>query len=162
MRDIAPGDADRDPAPPALSLVFGYGPMLPIAAAGIAAWTASGGAARIALALGMAWAAAILLFLAGVRRGLAFRTPGGERVSQMATMIWLFLLGLGAMLAILPSPVIATVLLAIGYASIAILDPIAARREEAPAHFARLRPPQMAVGLCGIVALFAFAVTRLG
>ena len=47
--------------------------------------------------------------------------------------------------------------LVVGYGSIALLDPPAARRDEVPAFFARLRPPQMAVALAGLVALLAWA-----
>jgi hypothetical protein len=161
VTDLAPGDADRDPSPPGLSLLFGYGPMLPIVAAAIAGWTLPRTGWPIAC-LGLVWAAAILLFLAGVRRGLAFRTPGGERIGEMATMIWLFLLGLAALVAIPLWGAASAGLLAIGYASVAILDPIAALREEAPAHFARLRPPQMALGLCGILALMALFIAPPG
>ena len=71
----------------------------------------------------------------GVRRGVSFRTPAGPRFAQIATMLWLFMLGLTA-LAALPGPalpgIITPILLIIGYLSVAILDPIAARRGEAP------------------------------
>jgi hypothetical protein len=43
--------------------------------------------------------------------------------------------------------------LIVGYGSVALLDPPAARRGEVPAHFARLRPPQMLVAMSGLVAL---------
>ncbi|USI71789.1 DUF3429 domain-containing protein [Sphingomonas morindae] len=149
---------DRDPTIPALSLVFGYGPMLPMLIGAGIAWTMAFPWPIIATSLTVLWAGAILLFLSGVRRGLAFHTPGGERPVQMLTMLWLFLLGLGAF--VVRTPVAALILLLIGYGSIAILDPIAARREEAPAHFARLRPPQMLVGMIGLAALLAYHLTR--
>jgi hypothetical protein len=48
---------------------------------------------------------------------------------------------------------VSLVLIAVGYASIAILDPIAARRGEAAPHLARLRPPQMGIALIGLIGL---------
>ena len=106
--------------------------------------------AGIPVAAGQIWGAAILLFLAGVTRGLSFFTAGGPRPIQLATMGWLFLLGLAGLM--LP-PLYALAALIVGYGSVALLDPPAARRGEAPAHFARLRPPQMLVAIAGLVAL---------
>ena len=95
------------------------------------------------------WGAAILAFLAGVRRGLSFRTPGGERPAQIMTVIYLYLLAIGALLVPLP---MALALLVMGFVSLGILDPGAARRQEAPLFFARLRPLQMAVPVCSLAA----------
>ena len=64
--------------------------------------------------------AAILIFLAGVARGLSFFTPGGTHVSQMATMALRFSLGL---LALIAGPSTGFGLLILGYASIALTDP---------------------------------------
>ena len=59
-------------------------------------------------------------------------------------MIGLFGLGFAALvLATLDEAVPALVLLIVGFGAIAILDPIAARRGEAPLFFARLRPVQI-------------------
>ena len=153
-RAIAMQADDRDPTVPTLSLILGYGPMLPILGAGAAVWLAPAPWPIMATSLCVLWAGGILIFLAGVRRGLAFRTPGGARATQMVTMIWLFVLGLGAFVA--QAATMAFTFLILGYLSIAILDPIAARHEEAPAHFARLRPPQMALGLVGLIAVLAY------
>ncbi|WP_419827254.1 DUF3429 domain-containing protein [Sphingomonas sp.] len=145
---------DRDPRVPLLSLVFGYGPMLPVVAAAIVAWTASRAWPYVATSLAVWWAGALVIFLAGVRRGLAFRTAGGENIAQMATMLWLFVIGAAAFVVRTPQAALGLCLL--GFVSIAVLDPIAARRGEAPAHFARLRPPQMAVGALALAALIAW------
>ena len=149
---------ERDTRVPWLSLAFGYGPMLPIAAAGIAVWTMAHPWPLIATQLGLWWAASILIFLAGVRRGYAFTMAGGERPAQMATMIWLFVLGAGAFA--MPTPTQALALLLIGYVSVAVLDPIAARKGEAPAHFASLRPPQMAIGAVSLAAMIGWYLLR--
>jgi hypothetical protein len=135
---------------PPLSLILGYGPMAIFPILGLAAWLMPAPWPAIALAAGQGWGAALLIFLAGVRRGLSFFTQGGPRPAQIATMFWLFLLGCAALLT---APIIAYPLLVIGYGSIALLDPPAAQRGEAPAFFAQLRPPQMAVALIGLIAL---------
>ncbi|WP_230481142.1 DUF3429 domain-containing protein [Sphingomonas sp. Leaf21] len=151
MTSPAPTPEAASPRAPALSLIFGYGPVLVLPLAALAAW------ARVPLALliGQIWGAAILIFLAGVARGLSFFTPGGPHVSQMLTMILRFSLGLVALIA---GPLTGFALLILGYASIALTDPWIARWGGAPRHFARLRPPQMVVALIGLIALFLLAL----
>lgn len=153
MTDSDHGDADAARVPP-LSIVLGYGPaaMLPLLA--LVAWTIPGWAPPALLAAKL-WGVAILLFLAGVRRGLSFFTPRGPRPAQVVTSIWLFVVGLAAL--VLGPPACFGTLI-VGYASVAILDPPAARRGEAPAHFARLRPPQMLVALAGLAALLPVGI----
>jgi hypothetical protein len=139
---------------PWLSLVLGFGPMLPFVAGAAAAWWLAGDPGRMALTLTLLWGCAILLFLSGVRRGVSFRTEGGATLAQIATMLALFALGWGALVAVvLGSAATATVCLLVGFGLIAVLDPIAARRGEAPLSFARLRPIQMPVALASLAAL---------
>jgi len=147
-------------AVPWLSIVFGYGPMLPFAAGALAAWGWRGAPlGEVAAALTILWGCAILLFLSGVRRGVSFRTEGGATVAQIATMIGLFSLGFAALvLATLDRAVPALVLLLLGFTAIAILDPIAARRGEAPLFFARLRPVQIPIAILSLAALLALAL----
>ena len=136
---------------PWLSLVLGYGPMLPIVAGAAAVWLVPGDLADVALRLTLIWSGTILAFLSGVRRGLAFRAPHPETLPQLATMLWLFLLALAVFLTM--PHAIATGLLVIGYASLGLFDWLAARREEAPPYFAKLRPPQMAVAVVALAAV---------
>lgn len=140
---------------PWLSVVLGYGPMLPFVAGAAAAWWQRGMWDELILLATILYGAAILLFLSGVRRGVSFRTEGGPTVVQIATMLGLFCLGLGALLTvvILGNRVIALDLLIAGFVAIAILDPIAARRGEAPLFFARLRPLQIPIAVLSLVAL---------
>jgi len=147
-------------AVPWLSIVFGYGPMLPFAAGALAAWGWRGAPlGDVAAALTILWGCAILLFLSGVRRGVSFRTEGGATVAQIATMIGLFSLGFAALvLATLDRAVPALVLLLLGFTAIAVLDPIAARRGEAPLFFARLRPVQIPIAILSLAALLALAL----
>lgn len=135
--------------PPA-SLLLGFGAMLPLAAGAAVAW-ASPRERRLARERALLWGGSVLVFLAGVRRGLSFRTPGGATPGQFGTMLSLFGLGLGSLGALRTGA--APVLQGLGYAAVAVLDPLAAGREEAPAFFARLRPAQMAIPLASLVAL---------
>lgn len=144
------------PEVPALAVVFGFGPMLPLVAGAGLAWWLRGEAGERVTVLTILWGCAILLFLSGVRRGLSFRTEGGETVAQIATMLGLFGLGFAALLAVaFGMPPVALLLLMTGFAAIAILDPIAARRGEAPLFMARLRPMQMPLAILSLAALLA-------
>lgn len=141
--------SSRKPIPP-LSLVFGYGPACLILLIGVGGWVLPPIEARLAVAAGWLFSTAILLFLAGVTRGLSFFSPGGPRPAQIAMMLWLFLLGFGA----LSSPLwIGFSLLILGYGTIAVYDPQAAKVGLAPEHFARLRPVQMGIIILGLVLL---------
>jgi hypothetical protein len=138
------------PRVPPDGAIMGFGAMIPFPAALLAAWVwpeVGWLAARAAVV----WGAAILLFLAGVRRGLSFRTEGGPRPSQVAMTLWLFALGL--LLPLVPHPLALAGLIA-GFGSLLILDPRAARRGEAPLYFARLRPSQMAIPVASAALLY--------
>jgi hypothetical protein len=143
---------------PRLDIVFGFGPTLPficgVAIAGLGAepWRV------IALQLTALWGSAILLFLSGVRRGLSFRTEGGPTLAQMLTMLALFGLGLGSLGSLwLDALLPAFALLLAGYAMIFVLDPIAARRGEAPLYFRRLRRIQIPIILLTLALAAAIA-----
>lgn len=141
---------------PESSLIFGYGPMLLLPILAVMAWSANGWWGALFVSAGQLWAAVLLIFIAGVRRGLSFGTAGGPRPVQLVTMLWLFVMGLaGVMLPWLA----AFCALIVGYGSVAILDPKAAKRDEVPRHFAKLRPPQMAVAILGLAGLLARSLT---
>jgi hypothetical protein len=146
---------DRSTAIPPLSLIFGFGPVLFLLLLAVGAWLLPEPLGNWAIVAGWLWGSAILLFLAGVIRGLSFAAPGGPRPRQIVSMILIFTLGLAALT--VPAA-IAFPLLATGYILIAIGDPVAAHDDLAPAHFARLRPPQMAIAVVGLVALAARAI----
>jgi hypothetical protein len=139
---------------PVLSLLLGYGAMVPFAAAAAGAWLFYGERAWFVVFAAL-WGCAILCFLAGVRRGVSFRMAGGPTLAQIATMLVVFGLGFCAMSAffLLRSTVLTLAMLAVGYALLAVLDPIAARHGEAPLFFAGLRPAQMAIAVVSLVAL---------
>lgn len=139
---------------PWLSIVLGYGPMVPFALGAAFAWWRRDDLGDAVLYLTILWGCAILLFLSGVRRGVSFRTEGGPTFIQIATMFGLFGLGFLALLsASLGQTVAALVLLIAGFTAVAILDPIAARTGEAPLFFARLRPLQIPIAILSLCAL---------
>lgn len=150
---LARATEDPQTRTPAESLVLAYAALVPIVAGAVAVWITTGQVAWVILRGTTIWAGAILCFLAGVRRGLAFRQEGGPTLAQLAAMFWLFALGAGALLS--PWPRTALVCLLAGYATVAVLDPLAARRGEAPRYFRRLRPVQMLVPVAAIVSLLA-------
>ncbi len=139
---------------PALSILLGYGPMVPFVVGAATACATQGALKDIAILFTVIWAGSILSFLAGVRRGLSFRTEGGPTIMQIASMFVLFVLALLSILsAVLGKMIIAIGLLLAGYILIFILDPRAAKMGEAPLFFARLRRPQMAIAIGSLAVL---------
>jgi len=139
---------------PPLSLLLGYGPAALILLLSLLAWAGYAWAVPLA----RLWAAAILIFIAGVVRGLSFFTEGGPRFSQLAVMMWRFLCGL---VALVVPPLWVFPVLAMGYLSALAYDTHAARQGEAPRFFAALRPPQMIVALAGLVILAAVTFVQV-
>ena len=140
-----------DPRIPWNSIVFGYGPMLPLIAAAIGAWALPPPWPAIAIRLAIIWAAMILIFVAGVRRGFGFGLRSASTRIEIATMLAYFVPAGLALVS--PRPFWSLALLLLGFALVVILDPPAASRGDAPAHFARLRPPQMSLALASLAAL---------
>ncbi|MCT8266457.1 DUF3429 domain-containing protein [Afifella sp. JA880] len=136
---------------PGLSIFLGYGAMLPITVGALAVLVLPDDAAEVVLSLTTIWGAVVLIFLGGVRRGLSFRTEAGPTITQLVMTFWLFGLGL---VSLLLGPGSGTLLLLLaGYVRLAIVDPLSARRGEAPLFFARLRPLQMLVPIASFVVL---------
>lgn len=108
----------------------------------------------MALGLTIIWAALILAFVAGVRRGFGFGTPSASLAAELLTMATYYTLsGLALIAAWLGHLVIAVAFLAIGFVLVAVIDPIAARSGNAPRHFAALRAPQMAIAVLSLLAI---------
>lgn len=152
-----PDRSDPDHAPiPVDSLVFGYGPMLPYAAAALGAWTLPPPWPTLATGLGIVWGGLILAFLAGVRRGYGFGAPHASKPREIAAMLSYFVpAGLALITGWAGRSLIALVVLLAGHAAVAVLDRRAAFAGDAPAHFARLRPPQLAIAILALAALVA-------
>lgn len=131
----------RPTSVPTLSLVLGYLPIAPLVFAGLIVWFVAPSLFALTLEASVLWSAILFFFLAGVRRGLSFFTAGGPQPAQILTMIWLFLVGIIVLVS--PYATIAAAMAVLGFASIAVFDPRAARRGEVPHFFRALRPPQM-------------------
>ena len=143
-----------DPRVPLASIVFGYGPMLPLVAAGLGAWILPEPWPLIAVQLAITWAAVILAFIAGVRRGFGF---GQDRASTPVEIVTaMAYLTLAFLALVVPRPSVALALLIVGYVLAAWLDARAARANNAPLHFARLRPPQLLLGAGGLAGCWAW------
>ncbi|MFO1024182.1 MAG: DUF3429 domain-containing protein [Acetobacteraceae bacterium] len=149
--------AARDRIPPT-SLILGIGAMCPIILAAVAAWTIPERTASLAVQAACVWAGSILAFLGGARRGLSFRGYDDATWGELASSGWLF--GLGLLALFLPWTVASLALLVVGYLSVGVLDPAAARSGQAPAFFARLRPMQAAIAVTGLLGLAAFVLAQ--
>lgn len=147
-----PARAD-DPRVPANSALLGYGPMLPLVAAALAAWLTTGDLPSIALRLAIIWGALVLAFIAGVRRGFGFGVDRASTGSEIASSTGYFALAGLALVA--PRADLALGLLVFGYLLAAVLDRRAALAGNAPFHFARLRPPQLGIGALALALLWA-------
>ena len=138
-----------DPKPPRIpldSLIFGYGPTLPLVAAAIGVWITAYPSAGFVTTLATIWGAVILVFVAGVRRGYGFGNRAASTVTEITAMIVYFVPGALALgLSALGEPGAALALLVIALGLVAILDRRAAATGDAPAHFASLRGPRMTI-----------------
>jgi hypothetical protein len=141
--------AELGTAKRAIDLTLGSAAIAPILLVGVAVWILPQTAGVSLAILAVMWSGALLAFFAGVRRGLSFSERGGARTSELASMLWLF--GVGVLTLIFASPLIG----AVGFASLAVLDNLAARRLEAPRYFRRFRPAQMLVAMAGLALILA-------
>ncbi|NJR79219.1 DUF3429 domain-containing protein [Sphingomonas corticis] len=134
--------------------VLGFGPMLPLVAAGIGAWVLPGTWPILAVQLAIVWGAIILAFIGGVRRGFGFaRESASTAVAIAAATAYLTIAGLAL---VVPRATMALALLIVGYALAALLDRRAALAGNAPAFFAPLRPPQLLLGAAGMAGCWAW------
>lgn len=149
------------PQIPWLSVVFGYLPMVPFVGGAIGAWLLPVWLRPEVISLTIIWAAAILAFLGGVRRGLSFRTEGGPALAQIITMFCVYVL---AFLALASASfglfTSAVAMLFVGFLALETLDPVAARNGQAPLFFARLRPAQLGVAVASLGIVFLRLVVR--
>ncbi|MFC0410102.1 DUF3429 domain-containing protein [Roseomonas elaeocarpi] len=147
---LAAGTEDPQTRTPLVSLVLAYAAMIPVVVGAVAVWLLPAQAPAI-LRVTLILAGALLCFFSGVRRGLSFRQPGGPTLTQLATTILFFGLGFASLLS--PWPLVSVLILLAGYLAMIILDPIAARRGEAPRYFSRLRPVQLLLPIASLASL---------
>ena len=157
MRFVLPAMTSRpdDPRIPLASMIFGYGPMLPLVAAAVGCWVLGGGWPFLAIRLAVIWAALILSFIGGVRRGFGF---GAERSTVRELVAAASYVAVAGLALVSPRADWAMALLAVGYLVAALFDRRAAVAGDAPLHFARLRPPQLLIGAAGLVGCWAWLI----
>lgn len=137
--------------------LLGFGPMLPLVAAGIGAWVLPGTWPILAVQLAIVWGAIILAFIGGVRRGFGFaRESASTAVAIAAAAAYLTIAGLAL---VVPRATMALALLIVGYALAALLDRRAALAGNAPDFFATLRPPQLLLGAAGMAGCWAWLMS---
>ncbi|SEK53660.1 Protein of unknown function [Sphingomonas palmae] len=134
--------------------ILGFGPMLPLVAAGIGAWTLPIDWKLTALTCAIVWGALILAFVAGVRRGYGFGNPNASKPTEIAAALSYF--SIAGLSLIVQNVSTALAILTAGYAFVALLDRRAGRRGNAPAYFAKLRGPQFLLGAAGLAACWAW------
>lgn len=135
-----------------LDVALGTCALLPLAACASAPWTAPGVPDLVVRTLAVIWAASLVAFFAGVRRGLTFSEAGGGRASELITMLGVFAVGVVSM--VFCSPALA----AVGLGAVGVLDAVAATRGETPGYFTEFRPVQMAIA----VALLLLIQAKVG
>lgn len=149
----APDPADTHD-PPRDGVLLAYGPMLPLVIAGIAVWVLPRLWPLVAIRLSIIWAALLLAFIGGVRRGFGFAWPGASKVAEIAAAAAYLMVGLLALIS--PDPLLSLGVLAAGFLLAALLDRRAALRGDAPRWFATLRPPQLLLGAAGLAGSIAW------
>lgn len=156
---VIAGMTEAKPPIPTDSLIFGYGPMLPFVAAAIGAWALPSPWPEHAVGLAIIWGGLILSFVAGVRRGYGFGNPAASTPREIiAAMVYFVPAGLALLCGIIGNWTAALALLIVGYLLVIVFDRFGAVAGNAPAHFARLRPPQMAIAVVALAALLARVV----
>ena len=146
---LASGVEARKTRTPLESFLLAYAAMIPLAAEACASLVVRGPALVLVVHFAVAWAGALVCFFSGVHRGLSFRQPGGPRLSQLGSMM--FVVGVASLMSPWPGPSLGLQLYA--FASMAVLDPLAAIHGEAPRYFARLRPVQLLIPVASLAVL---------
>jgi hypothetical protein len=138
---------------PADGLLLGYGPMLPLVAAGCGVWLLPHPWPELAIRLALIWGALILAFIGGVRRGFGFAREAASKPQEIAAaVIYVAIAGLAL---VVPRADVALPVLAGGYALAALMDRRAAMRGDAPVYFAKLRWSQLLLGCAGLLVCWA-------
>lgn len=138
---------------PADGLLLGYGPMLPLVAAGCGVWLLPHPWPELAIRLALIWGALILAFIGGVRHGFGFARETASKSEEIAAAV--MYVAVAGLALVVPRDGVALPLLAAGYAFAALMDRRAALSSDAPRYFANLRVPQLLLGCAGLLACWA-------
>jgi hypothetical protein len=152
----APGPAQKlassaSPGPARwIDPLLAWGAVLPLLAGAVLAWIAAGNLRTAAMSVTLIWGGAMLVFQAGVRRGLVLAEGGRSTLPALILMLWVFGLAIGSMVSL--DPVISLALLIAGYVSLAVI----ARGETAAGRaVVGHRPSQMLLAVASLGAVAA-------
>jgi uncharacterized RDD family membrane protein YckC len=130
--------------------LLAWGAVLPLLAGAALAWIASGNLRTAAMSVTLIWGGAMLVFQAGVRRGLVLAEGAVSSVAALILMLWIFGLAIGSMVSL--DPVVSLALLIAGYISLAVI----ARSETAAGRaVVGHRPSQMLLAVASLGAVAA-------
>jgi len=134
---------------PQAALLLGYAGVIPFVAGAAAAWLFDGPSRGFALIALIAYGAAILSFLGGIRWGLAI--AGRREEPGLLPLTVAVIPSLVAWIALLaPAPATALMALIVGLVLMAFSDAAAARDGLAPAWYPRLRWPLAALATAAL------------
>jgi len=122
-----------------LALCLGVAATVPLLAAAALVCLEPAGTNAWVRTLAVIWTSSLLAFFAGVRRGLTFSEAGGGRASELATMLFVFMVGVLSLVFVSPA------MGAAGLAAVGVLDALSSARLEAPIYFRIFRPLQMSI-----------------
>lgn len=139
----------------AIGKMLGYAAVLVIAGIAIVALAVPDPMVRrTVLSLGQLWAASILIFLGGVRRGLTLALHAEPRLFDIAVSLVLFVLGLAAIVA---PPVPGLLIAILGWITIAGLGRELFQPPNAPDYLPGLRKTQTLIAAISLAVLFGVA-----
>jgi hypothetical protein len=134
-------------------LLLGSAALAPLVLAALAAWFAPDRWVASVVTIAIVWSGALLVFFAGVRRGLTFSEIDGAALDEIVSMLWIFICGVVALL--LRSALLSIPIAILGFVSVGVLDAKAARRRKAPLYFSIFRPVQIIVAVTALAIILA-------
>jgi hypothetical protein len=111
-------------------LFLGSAALAPLVLAALAAWFAPDRWVGWVVTTAIVWSGALLVFFAGVRRGLTFSEISGAAPDEIISMIWIF--GCGVLTLLTRSALISIPIAILGFVSVGVLDAKAARHRKSP------------------------------
>lgn len=130
--------------------LLAWGAVVPLLVGALLAWAASGNLRTAAMSVTLIWGGAMLVFQAGVRRGLVLAEGAVSSVAALILMLWIFGLAIGSMVSL--DPVVSLALLIAGYISLAV---IARGETRAGRAVVGHRPSQMLLAVASLGAVAA-------
>ncbi len=134
-------------------LLLGSAALAPLVLAALAAWLAPDLWLEAIATIAIVWSGALLVFFAGVRRGLTFSELSGAALDEILSMLWIF--GCGVLTLLMRSALLSIPIAILGFVSVGVLDAKAARHRKAPFYFSIFRPLQIIVAVTALAIILA-------